>query len=380
MKYTLTLIFFFSFTFVMNAQTTLSGTIQHDGNTRQYILDVPTSYDGNQPVALVFNLHGVGSNSGQQRFYSEMWITAEANGFLVCHPDGIDNAWNVGFDAPMAGDVDDVGFISALIDTLSTEYNIDPHQVYSCGMSLGGFMSYRLACELEGRIAAVASITGSMGNWLAGNCNPDRPVPVLQMHGTADDVVLIDGSPGAYPSIDNVINLWRTINTCGDQAESTMIPDTDMTDGSTVEKFLYNDCADDTEVEYWLVTGGEHTWPGAFFDIGVTNQDVEASDEIWNFFQRHPHPGVTTSLEVATQLDVSVYPNPAQRTLFIEGAPVGPLDVRIWNTLGQLVFNQTVDHVGGDLRIDLDQILTNGVHYLKLDHESGHANYTFVKQ
>lgn len=379
MKRSLTLIFLLSLSGYLFAQTTDSGTITHDGLTRDYLIDIPTSYDGSQPVALVFNLHGVTSNAGQQRFYSEMYLTAETEGFLLVHPNGIGASWNVGFNAPAGSDVDDVGFISALIDSLSTEYNIDPNQVFSCGMSLGGFMSYRLACELEGRIAAIASITGSMGNWTFNNCNPDRPVPVLQMHGNADDVVPIGGSPGLYPSIENVINFWRNQNNCSDQPVVTQIPDSDPNDGSTVERFFYDDCADDTEVDYWLVDGGEHTWPGAFFNIGVTNQDIEASQEIWNFFERHPHPGASTSISSIQELDIELFPNPTANTLNLENLPEGKVRIQIWNTLGQLELQQAFESHSGRIQISVKDRIAEGVYFLKIIGSDYEGSTSFVK-
>ena len=168
---------------------TMVYSMQHGGVTRSYRLYVPPSYTGTVPVPLVFNLHGYTSNATQQEFYSGMNAVADTAGFIVCYPDGINNAWNSGFTPPYHSGVDDVGFISALIDLLGTAYNVNLARVYACGMSNGGYMSFRLACDLDERIAAVASVTGSMSTLQASNCTAARAVPVCQIHGDDDQTV-----------------------------------------------------------------------------------------------------------------------------------------------------------------------------------------------
>ncbi|MEL6972721.1 MAG: PHB depolymerase family esterase, partial [Bacteroidota bacterium] len=159
-------IFAFCLMLVPNSygQQIINSSIQFDDLERTYLLYVPPSYTGDESVPLVLNFHGYTSNSGEQFFYSDFRAVADLNNFLVVHPQGTQDSegnthWNVGWGGST---VDDVGFTAALIDSLAAEYNINPERIYSTGMSNGGFMSYQLACELSDRIAAIASVTGTM--------------------------------------------------------------------------------------------------------------------------------------------------------------------------------------------------------------------------
>ena len=183
------------FSVVAFGQQDISGTIMHDGLERTYYLHLPTNYVEGTPLPLVFNLHGFSSNALEQGLYSNMNPTADANDFLVCYPEGTSDGnnqfWNVGWNPTVT--VDDVGFINALIDEFDANYSIDLTRVYSCGMSNGGFMSYKLACDLGERFAAVASVTGGMSHNQSNTCNPVRKIPTMQIHGTADPTVAYEG-------------------------------------------------------------------------------------------------------------------------------------------------------------------------------------------
>ncbi|MFN8393692.1 MAG: PHB depolymerase family esterase [Bacteroidia bacterium] len=300
------------FTSICHAQTTVH-TLVFGGLTRSYRLHLPTNYTGATPVPLVFNLHGYTSNAQQQELYSEMNAVADTAGFILCYPDGVNNAWNSGFTLPYYSGVDDVGFISTLIDVISGQYNIDPARVYSCGMSNGGYMSYRLACDLENRIAAIASVTGSMTLIQQLNCSCNRPMPVLQIHGTADATVPYIGGSGSM-GIDDVIGYWKSHNQCAAPATLDTLANISLTDFSTVTTQWYPSCDSGVEVGLFKVEGGSHTWPGATYLIPglVTNQDFEASIEIWKFFYRFRHPNATlTSVNGApVEHTPIVSPNP----------------------------------------------------------------------
>jgi len=194
MKYTTVILLFTGFVFSSSAQQTINASITHDGIERDYILYVPEIYDGSTAVPLVLNFHGFGSGASQQMFYGDFRDIADTEGFLLVHPEGTtligNQFWNVGFPG-LSSTIDDVGFTEALIDELATLYTIDLDRVYATGMSNGGFMSFLLACQLSEKIAAVASVTGSMTQDTFDDCNAQLPTPVLQIHGTEDDVVLI---------------------------------------------------------------------------------------------------------------------------------------------------------------------------------------------
>lgn len=301
------------------AQTSVH-TLMHGGIARAYRLYVPASYMPGTPAPLVFNLHGYGSNAGQQELYSGMSAVADTAGFLVCFPEGINAEWNSGWSLPYNGGIDDVGFISTLIDDIAADYSIDPARVFSCGMSNGGYMSYRLACDLESRIAAIASVTGSMTTIQTNYCNASRQVPIMEVHGTADATVAYNGA-GFSLGIDSVLRFWRGINGCSAPVVLDTFPDL-VNEGSYVSSQYYGGCQAGTEVYHLKVNGGGHTWPGAFpvASLGNTNQDINASVLIWRFFYSYTHPSAQPLGRVdAPSLRTTIAPNPSTGPVRIAG-------------------------------------------------------------
>ena len=277
------------------AQETVYGSIIHDDLEREYILYVPVDYTGTTPVPLVFNFHGYSLTATFQMWYGDFRPIADRAGFLVVHPQGTlfegYTHWNVG--GRFAGStVDDVGFTEALIDYLSSEYNIDDTRIYSTGVSNGGFMSFLLACQLSERFAAIASVAGTMTPETYDDSNPQHPTPILQIHGTSDDTVPYDGNEYSK-SVDVVIQYWVDYNNCNPTPIITDLPDIDPEDGSTVEHVVYYDGDDGVAVEHFKVIGGGHSWPGAPPVVEGTNYDIDASEEIWSFFSRYDISGLT---------------------------------------------------------------------------------------
>ena len=276
------------------AQSVTTETILHNGLERSYILYVPESYSENASNPLVLNLHGYSSNAGQQMIYSDFYNIAETEGFILIHPEGtIDSN---GFQFWNSGDlfeIDDVGFLSTLIDTIASNYNINEDRIYSMGMSNGGFMSYRLACELSDKIAAIASVTGSMSTTQINSCNPTSPVPIMQIHGTSDPTVLYSGSFGIAP-IDDVISFWVNTNNCITEPIFNIIPDVNLIDFCNAEHYIYNNGNNDSSVELYKIINGGHTWPGAAIPLvgNNTNQDFNASEKIWDFFNKYDINGL----------------------------------------------------------------------------------------
>ncbi|HEY9114141.1 MAG TPA: PHB depolymerase family esterase [Bacteroidales bacterium] len=296
-----------------------------EGIERTYRLHLPDNYDENQEYPLVINMHGLGSNSFEQQVYTGFDLVADTAGVVVVYPDGVNNQWNVYQD----GGVNDVGFISALIDTMDANYSIDLLRVYACGMSMGGFMSHRLACQLNNRIAAIGSVTGLLVYF---NCDFSRNVPILQIHGTSDDIVPYDGV--AY-----TMQFWTDVNGCPDSVV-TELPDIDTTDQSTVTLTTYSPCLEDSEVLLYTINGGEHTWPGAKIIIGITNQDINASVEIWSFFKKFSLPtGVGFSENYLAKTKLKIYPQPAigQLTIEVPGIEENLWKVNLYDLSGRLV-------------------------------------------
>jgi len=363
------------FTFIVSlffyygqAQESIVGTMMYDGVERDYRLYLPSAYDGETTLPLVFNLHGFTSNADQQEFYSSMNSTAEENGFIVCYPNGISAAWNVGWT--FGSTEDDVGFVSVMIDDFIERYAVDPTRVYSCGMSNGGFMSYRLACELNDKIAAIASVTGSIVPEYKPNCTPGKAVPLMEIHGTADDVVPYNGSPDVALPIEEVIAFWVDNNACDAAPVVTEIPNSDPTDGSTAQRYDYSMCAEDTEVVLIKIDGGGHTWPGAPITIGSTNQDFIASDVIWEFFNRFSLE-MSSSNENVELVHVNISPNPARDYILIESDQ--SYNMNLYNVNGRALWS------GKNLneKYELDvRNLNTGIYFLQLEKEG----YTDVKK
>ncbi len=378
MRLSFTLLFL-SISILSYAQSSTPGTIEHDGLTRAYSLFVPDSYDGSEAVPLVLNLHGYGSSAFEQEFYSRIREIGAAENFLVVHPEGTEGPggnqfWNVGF---FSSSIDDVGFLENLIDSLSADYNIDANRVYSTGMSNGGYMSYELACQSD-RIAAIASVTGSMTTLTEFNCNPSNPVPVMQIHGTADPTVAYEGSTGSL-GIEAVVDYWVDHNNTSTSPVVNAIPDIDPTDGATATHYVYNGGDNGATVEFYKVENGGHTWPGNAIVIGTTCQDFNASEQIWRFFSQFTLNSGLVSTEEATPQSVGLklFPNPGDGRLDIELTEGFPFELVVHDVNGAAVeeFLLTDTHQSLDLTH-----LPSGVYFLHLTNETNFVSTKYVKQ
>jgi polyhydroxybutyrate depolymerase len=272
------------------------GEIVVGGQSRSYVLHVPPHLES--PRALVINLHGGGGAAAGQQRISGYDAVADANGFIVVYPQGTSNNWADGRGAtdPDRLGVDDVGFVSALIDKLTAEYGIDPRWVFATGLSNGAFMAQRLACDLSEKIAAIAPVAGTLGTGVT--CSPVLPVSVMEVHGTADPLVPYEGGEmtgrggaSTIVSVAATIDRWRTINGCTTEAETLRLPDNG--DGTSVTKSSWSECERDTAVVLYTVTGGGHTWPGGLQylpekTIGTTTTQFSISTASWEFFRSHP--------------------------------------------------------------------------------------------
>jgi len=323
----------------VSAQTTVE-TLEHDGITRSYRIHLPPNFDPQESLPLVFNLHGFTSNAFQQEIYSGMSPVADSARFIVCYPDGIDAAWNVGWN--FGSTADDIGFISAMIDQFADDYNINTSRVYSCGMSNGGFMSYHLACNLPEKIAAVASVTGSMVPGSLAECMADPARPIMEIHGTADATVPYEGSANIALPIETVVSHWLTANDCLLVSDTTDYPDINTGDNCTASRIDYSNCEGDKIVSFIKVFNGGHTWPGSSITfIGTTNQDFNASSTIWNFFNRFSIDQTTAIDPILSDIAITLYPNPATDVLKLkiknpENRTMFPLDYRIMGIDGRI--------------------------------------------
>jgi len=347
------------------AQQTVEASIWHDGIQRSFIVYVPAIYDGSEAVPMLLNYHGYTGSAQQQMEFGDFRSIADTAGFIIVHPQGTPdwlnlNHWNVG-GWTLFSTVDDVGFTEALIDAVSTQLNIDQSRIYSTGMSNGGFMSFLLACQLSERIAAIASVTGSMTPQTFNECDPQRPVPVLQIHGTADDVVAYTGG-GISESIREAMRYWIQYNNCPINPVITEFPDVDTNDGTTAAKVRFSDGDEDVQVEHIRVFGGGHDWPGS-----SGNMDFDASSEVWRFLSRFDLNGLRNAASpvdkrIEGSTAVRIYPNPFKDVLNIDAAN-GQYYI-LYSMTGAVISQGLL--TDSSVQLDLSD-LSSGVYILDLD-------------
>ena len=264
--------------------------IRWEDRTRRFITFLPQDYSPEESLPLVINMHPFLTDGPFQMRYTQFNWLADTSDVIVVYPYGIRGRWNSGSFFGVGHNVDDVGFLNALIDYMAVLYNIDTRRVYATGYSAGGYMSYRLACDLTNRIAAIAPVAASMNPDLVPMCNPDRPVPVMALNGTADALVAYNGFFGAE-GVEDVMELWRSLNGCDPDPTIVDVPDIAINDGTTSDRYSWNNCEDGSEVILYKILNGGHTWPGRNFPLlGNTSQDIIANVEIWDFFKRHQIP------------------------------------------------------------------------------------------
>jgi len=305
------------------AQQNYLDTIWSGGILRTFRVYIPAVYDGQTPRPLVFQFHGVATTAVDFENYTSFRSVADTANFILVTPNGLvgtflpppyGQTWNtIDFDL-----VDDALFVSNLIDTLTGFFNIDTTRIYSAGFSNGGFMGYDLACRLNQRIAAVASVSGSIGVERLTTCSPGQAVSILEIHGTGDPVVAYEGGAFAgieYLPVDTVISFWIENNQCDALPVITNLPDENTSDGSTVVKYEFPNCTGDHELILMKIIDGGHTWPGA---LGPnTNLDIIADQEIWQFFLKHRLPTASETVELNPSLEWTVFPNPASDLLHL---------------------------------------------------------------
>jgi polyhydroxybutyrate depolymerase len=253
---------------------------------REFLLHLPADYDGSSALPVVLAFHGHGNTAGNTEGISKL-STLPA---IVVYPDGVANAsdnnrrsWQ---GAPYAASgVDDVAFTAGLLDHLQSTLCVDTARVYATGFSNGGGFTALLACRMADRIAAVAPVAGAFYPATGENCQPVRPVPVIEFHGTSDTRIPYDGGVRDLPAIPDWVAGWAERNGCKARAADERI-------GHDVTVSAWTGCA---EVRHVAIAGGGHTWPGADSDngVGATTQTIEAHEMIWNFLRGHQLPSAS---------------------------------------------------------------------------------------
>ena len=251
--------------------------IDQAGITRSYYISYPNDDIG--PASLIINMHGFGSNAQEQQLYSEMDQFAHSNNIAVVYPQGFNNSWNV-FTYWDASLYDDVQFIRSMIDDISENFNIDLNRVYACGMSNGGYMAYRLACDLSDKITAFGSVTG---NFMLQNVNSndcivqDREIPIIHFHGTSDAIV--NYFPPSFDqslTVGESIDFWIAYNDLTTEIVESI--------NSNVEIYTYSNEFSPTKFVHYKVYGGNHEWFGSNWAV---NWGFNTSEELINFFLQY---------------------------------------------------------------------------------------------
>ena len=266
-------------------------TLDHNGMERQYLLEVPVSYDGSSPVPLVLNFHGGCMDAAAQRDEMDMRAIAEEHNFILVYPQGLSESgrsscsiWNSGpFDSgDNKSQADDLGFIESLIGELSSNYSIDTERIYATGFSNGGFFTYALACYRSELFAAIGPIAALMTEEALNQtgessnpCTPSHPMPVIHLHGTDDSAVIVEAG-------EEAVEYWRGFNNATDVSNTSQ-----EEGGQTIEYSISTGGDNGVEVAYYKIIGSQHS---TFDDISYQGQN--SPQLIWRFLSRFDINGV----------------------------------------------------------------------------------------
>jgi polyhydroxybutyrate depolymerase len=282
-------------------------TFRFDGEKRSYIIDLPNSYNPSNEYPLVLVFHGGGGNAKNIKEVTNFSLKGEEENFIVVYPDGSGKlnyrllTWNCGFCCGYAleHNIDDIGFIRALIEYLTDEYNIDESMIYATGLSNGGIMSYYVGAALSDIFAAVAPVAAQIGGQATEQEKiwripvPENPVSILAINGMNDSRVPYDGGRPAdndtavysWISTNESISFWVTQNQCNS------FPERNISDSGNIIIDTYAGGLDSTMVRLISIVDGTHSWPGGEkgWDQGAKpTSEINATDIIWEFFKDHP--------------------------------------------------------------------------------------------
>ena len=268
-----------------------------DNLSRSYHIYVPASYSDTEPIPIVFNLHGGASTAiGYLNSIGNMRPIADTANFIIIYPQATTDSsgnptWHLGGENSKSTSVDDVGFVSHIIDEVSSIYSVDLERVYVTGFSNGGYLAYEIACLLSNKIAGIGSVAGHMFIDTYNYCDPSHPTPVINIHGTED---FYDGIAGYYLDQNLSNRYWTEYNNTDPDPVITYIEDTNTQDGSTVELHSWLNGDNGISVVHFKVMGGGHSYPNLnpSSSKGYENGDIDSNSEIWNFLSRYDINGL----------------------------------------------------------------------------------------
>ncbi|MGQ0805815.1 MAG: alpha/beta hydrolase family esterase [Actinomycetota bacterium] len=271
--------------------TTTDEQLEFGAQARSYQVYQPASLPTNTPIPVVLVLHG-GLGTGAGAAQQGKWNAhAELGAFLAVFPNGIDRTWNAGICCPPAArnQVDDVGFLLAVLDQVATEFDVDPDRVYATGISNGGMMAYRLGCEAGERFAAIAPVAATVTSL---GCAPASPVSLLHIHGLADQNVPFDGglptksfnpNPPTYEPVRAGVGAFLDADGCAGDPEET--------EAGKVVTETWSVCEAGSAVELITIADGGHSWPSGRRlspALDPPSDALDATPLIWDFFGAHP--------------------------------------------------------------------------------------------
>ncbi|MFA5028713.1 MAG: alpha/beta fold hydrolase [Candidatus Methylomirabilota bacterium] len=282
------------------------GALKHRKRRRTYSCHLPPSFKERSLLPVVVVLAGGrGGSAGMRRITRGGFDKlSDKHGFIVLYPEYVQNIWNDGRGVPtfysQANNVDDVGFISALVDRAVRDLKGDRRRVYVAGFSNGGLMAQRVACELPDKVAAVVSVAGGIAPKVARRCRRGPAVSVLMIHGDQDPfmrwneplVTIAMAQAGERLTVPKNLKLWLRLDQCPAKARTDSLRDADPADRTRIRTAVYGPCADGAEVALTTIEGGGHTWPGGEqwqpeFIIGPVSREADGAALSWDFFQRH---------------------------------------------------------------------------------------------
>jgi len=263
--------------------------INFEGQKRDIIVYTPKNYtNSNKKFPIVFNFHGGGMSHLEQMFYTKMNKSADKNQFIVIYPLGINKDWNVGFEMSYQNGSNDIGFIKEILTFIKGKYKIDEKAVYATGLSRGGFLCHRIAAEMPDVFAAVASVGAPVPDSVKFYNQSIHKISVLQVHGTADEVVKYEGKKDAYASALNTFEYWKAQNGITANTKTEVIKYGPNDSDVTFTEVKNNEAV----VKLITIKNGGHTWPGTDpfnigYPLGYTHQKLDINETIWRFFKEH---------------------------------------------------------------------------------------------
>jgi polyhydroxybutyrate depolymerase len=354
------------------------GTFKWQNKTRKYTIYVPDIYyTAGKDVPLLLGLHGFGDNIDNFSNICMTGISDTANYIAVyaeALPDPLlfANAWHSGasvLGVPFNNQIDDVGFLNALIDTVIAKYDIDTTRMYVYGFSFGAFMSHRMVSESTSRFAAAATVSGLRGNMLTAT--PTREIPLVHFHGTADQTINYYNCPYGV-NAENTVKFYVNNNHCNNTPVIDSLPNT-VADNKKIVRFRYNNGDNGSRVDFYKVIGGEHDW------LGLPANDISYCQTIWSFFREFSRAGsIPTGIRNNTSAKkIELYPNPATNSLTftLPANSTNNYNIYIFDASGKNV-SAYVEVFNNTISIDR---LSRGMYFLSIQTSDNTYTGRFVK-